>query len=211
METCLSATTNQNWPKINTRRVPLETAKTLVAEAGKFLEAQQRGMESLRARLLDVARQATTLATVLGGALIAAASGRAELPKWSYAAASMAFLLWTVTAIIAVSSMVPRRWFYAGRVPRDWWTAALLEDDEKEPEPALLAMARSSNAAIEYNETREIRMVRWLKIALAVHVSAAPAAGVAAAVVVYPMWTMLLLAFVFASGLPIATAVRRSV
>lgn len=208
MEVQLSAVVIRSWPKIDARRIPLETAKTLVAEAGKFLEAQQRGLDSLRARLLDVARQATTLATVLGGLLIAATTGRADLPAWAYVSASTAFLFWAVTALLVAPAMLPGKWFYAGRVPLDWWKADLLEDEDDKPEAALLAMAKSSNAAIEHNEAREDRMARWLSLSLIMHVSAAPAAAFAAAMTIYPMWTALFLAFVFAVGGPIITALR---
>jgi hypothetical protein len=99
------------WPEIDTGRVDLETAKTLLAEAGKLLEAQQRGMESLRARLLDVARQATTLATATAAAAVAVRSSQriGDVPFAFLAAAATAVVVWLAAAVYAARCMVPEK------------------------------------------------------------------------------------------------------
>jgi hypothetical protein len=94
----------------------LETAKAVLSETGKYLESQQKGMDSLRARLLDIARQCTTLAALVGGALgitaVGSAAVTASLPM--QVAGWVAAACWVVAALIAAISMVPSDWGYAG-------------------------------------------------------------------------------------------------
>lgn len=169
-----------DWPVIDARRVPLETAKTLMSEAGKYLESQQKGMDSLRARLLDVARQCTTLAALAGGALGITATGSATIAAsypWQVAGGVSA-ACWITAAFIAAVSMFPGGWGYAGRPVREWWEPSLIEDDEDPPQSTgtLLAMAKSSEDLIARNERREARMARNLKIALGLYIGALPVA-----------------------------------
>ncbi len=172
----------ETWPSIDVRSVPLETAKTLLSEAGKYLESQQKGMDSLRGRLLDIARQCTTLAALVGGALgvtaVGSATVTASIPL--QVAGWVAAACWVGAALVAAASMVPGDWGYAGRPVKEWWDATLIQDDEGLAQGTLLSMARSSESLIERNERREARMARRLKLALGLYVGAVPLAIAAA-------------------------------
>lgn len=147
-----------------------EVSQEMLRQAKSALEAQRASIERLRARIMAMTQQATTLA-VAGMTGWAALSHTQGVPSAYSAAILAAEMLWLATALFGLSSLRTRRWAEAAMIPSDFREEASPLD--RSLSEIYMSLAESFGERFDYNKQFSQQLARGVEASLSL-LTAAP-------------------------------------